>query len=121
MKMRVVKLGVNAARKNPRAAVGILLIVVRNSKRTAKALKARRAAREFDWAALVEPAIRHEVRESTASLAEAIRRARQVGLNNAAGDKQVAKHVDRALRHASNALAPRSARRARRTHSIRTA
>jgi hypothetical protein len=121
MKMRIAKMGVGAARKNPRAAVGVVLIVARNSRKIAKALKARRTARAFDWSALVEPAVRDEIRESTASFREAIRRAQNVGLNNAVSDKQVAKHVDRAVRHASNALAPQSARKARRAHSVRTA
>ena len=120
MNRLIARLGISAARKNPRAALRIVLFLARHARAVATAVSAtRRASKAFDRAAAAEPVVQRELRASAASLGEAITRVRRIGLLNAVGDKQAAKHLDRAVRHASDALGV--VRTAKRSHSGRKA
>lgn len=119
MRRVIAKVALRAARKNPRATLGVVLFGARHSKAIAKTLKTtRRASRAVDRARLAQPEVRRELRASAASLGDTIARVRKVGLAEAVSDKQTAKHLQRALRHASEA-ASRS-RAPRRRHYLRT-
>jgi hypothetical protein len=118
MKRLIARMGVSAAKKNPRAALQVVFFLVRHARAITKAVSAtRRASKVFDRAA-AQP-VQRELRASAASLGEAITRVRGVGVLNAVGDKQAAKHLDRALGHASVALG--GVRKAKRTHNGRKA
>lgn len=120
MKRLIATLAVRAARKNPRAAVGVLLFTARHARGIAKGLRAtRRASHVVSRAKAAEPVVQRELRASAASLAGAVARAKKIGLLEAVGDKQVAKHLDGAMRHAADAFG--GVRKARRSHGLRAA
>ena len=118
MKRLIARMGMSAARKNPRAALQVVLFLVRHARAITNAVSAtRRASKAFDRAA-AEP-VQRELRASAASLGEALRRVRVGGVLNAVGDKQAAKHLDRALGHASVAFG--GVRKTKRTRNGRKA
>jgi hypothetical protein len=115
MKRMLARMGLRAAKRNPRGAVRLLLMAARHGGAIVRWFRAmRRGLRAFDRATAAESVMQAELRASAASLGEALTRARKVGLVEGVRDPQVAKHLDRALRHASEAVG--GVRRRRRTH-----
>jgi hypothetical protein len=120
MKKSIAKMTVKAARKNPRAALSVALFVVRHARGIRKAVRVtRRASRALGRARAVEPAVQRDLRAAAANLGDGLARLRKIGVVDAAGDKRVAKHFDKALRHVSDALG--GVRKAKRPRNVRAA
>jgi hypothetical protein len=102
-KKQVASVALKAARRNPRAAFGVVLFATQHWKAIAKTLRlSRSTSRALGKAA--EPSVQKDLRLAVGNLTEALARAKKLGIAEAPKDKRVSKHLDTAARHASSAV-----------------
>jgi hypothetical protein len=118
-KVKVLDAGARMARRHPRKAVKVSVFAVRQRRAILMVVNATRRATEVGSSikqAAGDRKVQSETSAAMSSLLLAGKRARQVGVASAPGDKQVAAQLHRAGRHASKALI--AARRPRHTHRV---
>ena len=116
MTNHVAKVAIRTARKNPGAALTVAAYTARHWDEFAKSLGVSGRTPQAVVRA-GEPRVQKELRAAVASLSGAVARARVIGIRNVPGDKRLAKQVEAAANHTSQALT--TIRGGRKTHRLR--
>jgi hypothetical protein len=118
-KVKVIEAGTRMAGRHPRKAVKLSVFAVKRRRAILLVVDATRRATAVGSTikqAAGDRKVQSETSSAVSSLVLAGKRARQVGVANAPGDKQVAVQLHRAGRHATKALT--AARRPRHGHRV---
>ena len=119
MNAKVLETGTRMARRHPRKTLQLSMFAIRRRRAIVIVVNSARRATELGSAvkqAAGDRKVQSETSAAMSSLVLAGKRARQVGVAHAPGDKKVAVQLHRAGRHASKALV--AARRPRRGHRV---
>jgi hypothetical protein len=103
----LVKAGSKEAARHPLEAWRLSVLAVRYRQALMDATRAAQSAARLGAAAkqaAANPKVQAETRRAAARLVLAARRAREVGVANASGDKQIATELRRAREHAARAI-----------------
>ena len=122
MNAKVVKAGSREVARHPLDAWRLSVLAVRYRKALIEATRAAQTAARYGTAArqaAANPKVQAETRRAAARLMLAARRAREVGVANASGDKQLATELRRAREHAARAIIAARYPRPKR-HLVRT-